>query len=75
MTDPEVHVNVEGLKVHTQKAPETAIHSLKIDPPVIIICHSKLRRWATKNALTLLFLNIYFMITWGVIIFAPRYLW
>lgn len=69
MADP----SVEGLEVHTQKAPETkVIHKLKIDPPVVIVCHSKLRRWATEKALSLVFLNVYFIITWVVIIVANR---
>lgn len=76
MTDPDFNLegmDIRELEVHTQKAPETAIiPKLKIDPPVVIICHSELRRWATKNALTLVFLNLYFFLTWVVIIVVNR---
>jgi hypothetical protein len=64
--------DLEGLEVHRQAAPETKIvKRLEMDP-VVIICHSKLRYWAVKNALTIVFLNLYFGITWGVIIIAAR---
>lgn len=37
---------------------------LKIDPPDKIICNNKLRKWATENAYTLIFLSSMFIITW-----------
>lgn len=74
MKASECNVDVENLEVHAQKAPETkVVRKLLIDPPVVLLCHSKLRRWAAQNALTLLFVNIYFVITWVVIILAARF--
>lgn len=64
--------DLEGIEVHRQVAPETKIVKRLEMEPVAIICHSKLRFWAARNALTIVFLNLYFVITWGVIIFAAR---
>lgn len=66
-------LRIENLEVHTQEAPETrVIKKLQIDPPIVIVCHSKLRQWATQHALSIVFLNLYFVITWVVIIVANR---